>query len=334
MGDVARRAGVSRTAVSYALTGRPGVSDSTRALVRQIAAEIGFEANHAARAMHGGTVQTVGMVLRRPVGSLSLEAFRRQFIGGVEAALQDQGYGLLIQFVTDLQSEVDTLRRWWSQRYVDGYLLMSLRAGDPRLRATEEMGALAVLIGGPDPSTSLPTLWTDDAAAIVEAMRYLAALGHRRIVRVAGPPDMLHTAMRTQAFDAVCRQLGIADTATTLPGGYTREDGQRATRMLLGMTPRPTAILYDNDVAAMAGLAVAREMGVRVPTELSIVGWEDSMLAEVVRPTLTVLRRDIVAYGQLAAEMLLATIHGESPGTVQGDTPQLEVRGSTGPAPA
>jgi DNA-binding LacI/PurR family transcriptional regulator len=334
MGDVARRAGVSRTAVSYALTGRPGVSDSTRTLVRRIAAEIGFEANQAARAMRGGMTQTVGLVLRRPVGSLSLEAFRRQFISGVEATLQDHDYGLLIQFVTDLQSEVDVHRRWWSQRNVDGYLMMSLRADDPRMRAAEEMGAPVVLVGGPDPSTSLPTLWTDDAAAVAEAVRYLAGLGHRRIVRVAGPADMLHIAMRTRAFDAVCRELGITDTATTLPAGYTREDGQRATRTLLSTTPRPTAILYDNDVAAMAGLAVAREMGVQVPSQLSIVGWEDSMLAEVVSPTLTVLRRDIVAYGQLAAEMLLATIRGESPGTVRGDTPRLEVRGSTCPAPA
>jgi DNA-binding LacI/PurR family transcriptional regulator len=334
MAEIARRAGVSRTAVSYSLNGQAGVSEPTRQRVLQIAAELGFEANIAAKAMRGAATRTVGLALQRPKGPPSIDAFRSMFIGGVEAALQEHSYGLLIQFVVGLQAEIDAHDRWWDHRSVDGFLMLGLRAGDPRVRALERLSAPAVVVGGPDPAITLPNLWTDSAAAITEAVEYLVRLGHRRIVRVAGPPDMLHVAMRSRAFDEVCRRLGIADAATTVSGVYSREEGQQATRILLSSTPRPTAIIYDNDITALAGLAVASEMRVPVPAEVSLVGWEDSLLCEVVHPALTVLRRDVVKYGWLAAELLMDAIKGNEVDSVQGETPRLLVRGSTGPAPA
>ncbi|MHA4819852.1 LacI family DNA-binding transcriptional regulator [Streptomyces aculeolatus] len=333
MADIARRAGVSRAAVSYAVSGRAGVSDVTRQRVLRIAAEMGFEPSNAAKAMGGGSTGSVGLVLRRPTGSLSVEAFRRQFISGVEAALLEHSYGLLIQFVADRAAELEVYEQWWAQRSVDGFLLLSLCAEDPRVQAFERMSASAVVVGGPDEAVTLPNLWTDDGAAITQAVEHLVGLGHRRIARAAGPQEMLHVAMRERAFEAVCERLGIADEAVSVPGGYSREEGQHLTRGLLSSTVRPTAIIYDNDVAALAGLAVAAEMGFDVPGEISLVGWEDSPLCEVVRPGLTVLRRDIVRYGHQAAQMLMDAIRGGGADSIQGETPRLKVRGSTGPAP-
>jgi DNA-binding LacI/PurR family transcriptional regulator len=333
MADIARRAGVSRTAVSYALNGQPGVAADTRRHVLEIAAELGFAANVAARVMHGAATGTVGMVMSRPTGSLSIEAFRRQFISGIESELQERGYALLIHFVPDLDAEIRAYEQWWLQRSVDGFLVSSLRADDLRVEAIERIQAPAVLVGGPAPGLTLPNLWTDDAAAITEAVEHLAGLGHRRITRVSGPPGMLHVQMRSDAFDAACRRLGIADTAETVAGGYTRHEGQQVTRRLISSANPPTAIIYDNDVTALAALAVASEMGVSVPRDLSLVGWEDSLICEVVRPALTVLRRDVVAYGRLAAGMLVDTINGLDVGTVQGETPRLKVRSSTSTAP-
>jgi DNA-binding LacI/PurR family transcriptional regulator len=333
MGDIAQRAGVSRTAVSYALNGLPGVAGATRERVLRIAAELGFEANFAAKAMHGGITRTVAIALQPPERSLSIEAFRRQLISGIEMALQEHEYGLLIQFAPSLEAEIKSYERWWLQRSVDGFLVLNLQTDDPRVRAIEAIGAPAVLIGGPVAGTVLPSVWADDAAAITEAVEYLAGLGHHRIARVAGPAELLHVSTRTVAFSAACERLGIASSCKTVPGGYTREEGQQATRKLLGTRPRPTAIMYDNDVSALSGLAVAREMRVHVPGELSLIGWEDSMLCEVVHPMLTVLHRDVVAYGQRAAELLLDVVKGENTGSVQGETPWLKARASTGPAP-
>lgn len=333
MSDIARRAGVSRAAVSYSLNGLPGVSEPTRRKVLEIAAELGFEPNVAAKAMHGAATGAVGLVLRRPLGSLSIEAFRRQFISGVEAEIANHSYGLLLQFVPDLATEIKAYEQWWGQRSADGFLLLSLRADDPRVEVIERLRAPAVVVGGPDPKVRVPNLWTDDAAALTEAVEYLVGLGHRHIVRLAGPPEMLHVAMRSRAFDTACRRLGVSGSATSVPGGYSREEAQQVTRKLLSSSPRPTAIIYDNDVAALAGLAVAREMGVGVPGELSVVGWEDSSLCEAVRPALTVIRRDVVAYGRQAARMLMNAIGGRPAGMIQGEVPRLKVRGSTGPVP-
>src|SRR6185503_4890154 len=109
-------------------------------------------------------------------------------------------------------------------------------------------------------------------AALAETVEYLHALGHRRIARVGGLPELLHTQIRADAFAAVCSRLGL-DEAATIESDYTGEDGGRATRRLLSSPHRPSAVIYDNDVMAIAGLGVAQEMGLSVPAELSIVAW-------------------------------------------------------------
>ena len=188
----------------------------------------------------------------------------------------------------------------------------------------------AVVIGGPGDTGEIAQIWSDDAGAITEAVRYLVALGHRRIARVGGLPDLLHTQTRTKAFDEVCAALGLVE-AITVPSDYTGEEGGRATRRLLIDADRPTAIIYDNDVMAVAGLAVAQEMGLSVPGDLSIVAWDDSPLCSLVHPPLTALSRDIAEYGAHAARELLAAIDGKQVGNVEAGTAHLTPRGSTAP---
>ena len=186
-----------------------------------------------------------------------------------------------------------------------------------------------MVIGGPGETGSIAQIWSDDAGAITEAVRYLVALGHRRIARVSGLPDLLHTQTRTRAFNEVCASLGLE--AITVPSDYTGEEGGRATRRLLIDADRPTAIIYDNDVMAVAGLAVAQEMGLAVPGDLSIVAWDDSPLCSLVHPPLTALTRDIAEYGAHAARELLAAIDGKQVGNVEAGTAHLTPRGSTAP---
>jgi DNA-binding LacI/PurR family transcriptional regulator len=205
-----------------------------------------------------------------------------------------------------------------------------LRENDVRIPVLNELQLPAVVIGGPGDTGKLTQLWSDDAGAITEAVRYLMALGHRRIARVGGLPDLLHTQTRTRAFTEVCASLGLSE-AVTVPSDYTGEEGGRATRRLLINAERPTAIIYDNDVMAVAGLSVAQEMGLSVPGDLSIVAWDDSPLCSLVHPPLTALSRDIAAYGAHAARQLLAAIAGEPVHDVEEGTAHLTPRGSTAP---
>jgi DNA-binding LacI/PurR family transcriptional regulator len=330
--DVAREAGVSTASVSFALNGQRGVSESTRRRVIAIAKEIGWSPNAAARALSGAVSNTVGMALRRPARTLGVEPFFMELISGVEAELSARSYALTLQVVTDQAAELAVYRRWWGERRVDGVLVCDVRINDPRIAVLEELALPTVVLGAPTASQTQVNVWSDDAAAIVEAVEYLAALGHRRIGRVGGLPELLHTAIRTDAFAAACRQTGV-EAAITISSDYTGEDGARATRRLLSSGERPTAIIYDNDIMAIAGLGVAHEMGLSVPRDVSLVAWDDSPLCQLVHPALTALSRDIPGYGALAARQLLSVIAGEPVESVQDEASHLVARGSTA-APA
>ncbi|MFE2352049.1 LacI family DNA-binding transcriptional regulator [Kitasatospora cineracea] len=330
--DIAKIVGVSKVSVSNALNGQPGVSDATRARIAAVAEELGFVRNSAARALSGAKAAAVGLALCRPARMLGTEPFFMELIGGIEKVLSDASYSLALQVVSDHERGLEAYRRWWGERHIDGAILVDLRRDDARVPALEEMGLPTVVIGHPSGSGKLTPVWSDDAAAVRETVEYLAALGHRRVGRVAGLTGLVHTAIRDEAFTAACTDLGL-DALPTVNTDYTGEEGARATRRLLLSPARPTAILYDNDITAVAGLSVAQELGLSVPRDLSLVAWDDSPLAQVVRPPLTALTRDIHAYGAHAARTLLDLIAGRPADGYEDQAPQLTPRGSTAAPP-
>lgn len=328
--DIARRAGVSKGAVSYALNGQPGVSEETRRRIRAIAEEIGWRPNSAARALTGARANAIGLVVSRPARILGIEPFFMELISGVEAELSARSYALMLQVAADHEAEIAVYRRWWAERRVDGVIIVDLHVEDARIPILQELGLPAVVVGGPEGVGDLPHVWSDETAAVRELVEYLAALGHRRIARVTGLPQLRHTAVRDAAFTDVCAQLGL-ERAILMPTDYTGEQGAQATRRLLSSPDRPTALIYDNDVMAVAGLAVAQEMGLTVPDDLSIVAWDDSPLVQLVHPALTALTRDIPAYGAHATQLLLSSLDNMRPVSYQDATPMLRPRGSTAP---
>ncbi|MER5812122.1 LacI family DNA-binding transcriptional regulator [Streptomyces sp. NPDC002033] len=331
--DIAKIVGVSKVSVSNALNGQPGVSEATRARIAAVAEEIGFVRNSAARALSGAKSSAVGLALARPARMLGTEPFFMELIGGIESVLSDASYSLALQVVSDHERGLEAYRRWWGEGQIDGAVLVDLREDDARVPPLEEMGLPTVVIGHPSGSGSLTPVWSDDAAAIRETLEYLAALGHRKVGRVAGLAGLVHTSLRDRAFIAVGGELGL-EAMPVVHTDYTGVEGARATRRLLLSPSRPTAILYDNDMTAVAGLSVAQEMGLEVPRDLSIVAWDDSPLVQVVRPPLTALTRDIHAYGANAARTLLSLISGQKTDGYEDLAPQLTPRGSTGAPPA
>ena len=328
--DIAERAGVSKGAVSYALNGRPGVSDETRDRILRIAGELGWYPNRAARALSAARADSCGLVLARPATTIALEPFFMGFIAGVETHLSPLSVGLTLQLVRSIEEEIAVYRRWFGEHRVDGVFLVDIRADDPRLAALEEIGLPAIVIGGPLPDCSIRAVWHDEAGAVEEAVRYLAALGHRRIARVAGVPEFVHTQERTGAFHAVTASLGLeAEVRYT---DYSAESGAQATRRLLSSASPPTAILFDSDLLAVTGLGVAQQMGFSVPDDLSLIGWDDSLISRVVHPPLTAITRDIEAYGRTAATALLDVVDGTSTADVEVPRGELTPRASTAPA--
>ncbi len=327
MSDIADRAGVSRVAVSYALNGRPGVSAEVRARILRIAEEIGFSANTTALALKGACAQTVGLALATPAAGVS--GYHRGFIAGLQAELSGRRFGLALQFVAGPAEELALYRRWRAERRVDGVLVTDLVTDDPRPAAVAGLGLPAVLVGG-DPQPGLSWLGSDETGPATALSGHLAALGHRRLVLVAGAAGRLDPARRAAAFTAACQRIGLAATVR-----HTDQSGAvaaRVTRQELSAARRPDAIVYDTDVMAVAGLGVAIEMGVPVPAALSVASWEDSALCQVVRPPLTALDRDPSGYGAAAARLLLAAVDDGRVEALHHPDATLVLRGSTGPS--
>ncbi|MGW1226958.1 LacI family DNA-binding transcriptional regulator [Streptomyces sp. NPDC001478] len=328
--DIARRAGVSKVAVSYALNDRPGVSPATRAAIKAIAQEIGWQPNSAARALTGARADAVGLALCRPARLLGVEPFFMELISGIESELAPRGRALLLQVVDGPEQELEVCRRWWGEGRVDGVFLADLRADDPRVAGVAGLGLPAVVIGHPSAAGPLPAVWSDDHTAVRDTVTYLAALGHRSVARVAGLPGLNHTELRDRAQREICAELGLG-APVIVHTDYSGEEGAHATRRLIASARRPTAVIYDNDIMAVAGLSVAQEMGLDVPRDLSLVAWDDSQLSRVVRPPLTALGRDIPAYGGHAARTLLTLIDEGAAEGYEDAAARLVPRGSTAP---
>ena len=251
-----------------------------------------------------------------------------EFIAGVEAELATRSVALTLQLVGDVQEEIDVYRRWWGERRVDGVLVLDLRREDPRVDELVRLGLPAVVVGGPLENGELPCVWHDEGAVVTEAVQYLVALGHGRIAHVAGVADFVHTAQRMAAFTGTTRELGVH--GEVVETDYSAESGARATRKLLSSPSPPTAIVFDSDLLAVTGLGVAQQMGFSVPEDVSIVGWDDSLISQVVHPALTAITRDIEAFGVACTQQLLAAVEGQATGDVETMRGELTTRGSTG----
>ncbi|WP_369249834.1 LacI family DNA-binding transcriptional regulator [Streptomyces sp. R41] len=330
--DVAARAGVSKGAVSLAFNHKPGLADATRDRIFAAARELGWAPNLAARSLSNSRVDVIGLAICRPAKLLGLEPFYMEFISGVESVLTERSCSLLLRLVRNLEEEVGLQDAWWKGRQISGSILVDFRADDPRVAAVERLRMPVVAVGHPSLTGSLTSVWTDDATAVTEAVRYLAALGHRRIARVGGAAALGHTSIRTAAFDEAARVLDLAG-AWQVATDFSGDAGARATRSLLTAAPpdRPTAIVYDNDIMAVAGLSVAAETGLRVPGDVSLLAWDDSQLCRLTHPTLSAMSHDVHGFGADVARTLFGVITGEGPGSHPVPTPVLTPRGSTAP---
>jgi DNA-binding LacI/PurR family transcriptional regulator len=331
--DVARRAGVSKGAASFALNGRAGVSSETRARVLRVAEELNWRPHSAARALGVSRAGVVGLVIARPARTIGVEPFFAQIISGLQAALSGDEIGLQLLVVENTDAEIAVYRRWHSEHRVDGIALMDLKLRDPRIELLEELELPCVVLGGPGGHGRLSSVWADDRAAMVSIVEHLADLGHRRVAHVAGMPNLRHTQRRIRALRDSARRLGL-EQPVSVPTDFSDAEGAAATRQLLARAPRPSAIIYDNDVMAVAGLSAAAEQGLRVPEELSVVAFDDSVLARLTHPSLTALTRDTFALGeQVGTELLRVIAEPRKPRNVESATPSLVVRESTSKAP-
>lgn len=330
IGDVAARAGVSKSAVSFVFNGRPGVGESARGRILDAARELGWRPDARARALSRSRAQALGLVIRREPELLSTDPFFPQFVAGVESALSGFGYALVLQVVDGEQAEREAYSRFAHEARVDGVFLTDLRIEDDRPSELAALGMPCVLVG-PSAEDRPAQIGLDDAAGIRRAVRHLHALGHQRIAHVAGAERYVHSRVRRHAWADEMEQLGL-EPGPVVDADFSGASGARATHELLDLPRPPSAIVYANDIMAIAGVSAAIDRGIRVPHDLSIVGFDDIPLAPYIVPPLTTVRQDVFQWGNACARTLVATVEGDAPDPVRLPPVEFIVRGSTGPA--
>lgn len=326
IGDVARAAGVSIPTVSKVINQRDGVAPSTMLRVQQVVEELGYETSLVARSLRSSRTGVIGILVTE------FEPFSTELLRGISRATTGTGYELLAY--AGLLTGVD--RPGWERRSLS------------RLSGTLIDGAIVVTPTSALPSSSIPvvaidphtgpeghaTVDADNEGGAVDAVEHLLALGHTRIAHLHGRADLASAQLREAGYRRALTAAGIdVDERLLRDGGYQEDQSAAAARELLMMPDRPTAVFAANDSSAFGVLRAAAELGLRVPEDLSVVGFDDVPQASTTTPPLTTVVQPLAELGSRAVEMLLTMLRGEVASDHVRLPTTLRVRRSTGPVP-
>ncbi|NUU33407.1 LacI family DNA-binding transcriptional regulator [Arthrobacter sp. C9C5] len=329
--DVAHAAGVSKGAVSYALNGRPGVSDDTRARILKVAGELGWKPSLRAKGLSSAKAYAVGLVVARNPLLLGTDPFFPAFIAGIETTLVEHEYALVLTVAASDEAEEQAYRKLAAEGRVDGVILTDVRVDDSRIALLQELKIPAVTLNRPETPSPFPAVCMDDTNGITDVVTYLVSLGHTRIAHVGGPQTYIHGRSRRLAWQNALSKAGIEGGAF-IESDFTAAGGLAATAVLLGSAQPPTAIIFANDLMATAGQSYAQSLGLAVPDDLSITGYDNTELATYLNPPLTTISADPLLWGRVAAQKLLDLLGGARSEDVFLPSPAIVVRASTGPA--
>jgi len=323
--DVAARAGVSKSLVSLVLRGSNSVSDERRRLVLEAAAELGYRPNAVARSLVRRRTNLFGIVL-----SDLHNPFFAEVIDGVQEAAGNEGYRTIISTIDRRalaeQRALDTLL----ELRVDGLILASPMFGVQSIDAASRELPM-VLVARKSDVPHVDSVTNDDPTGARLVVDHLVALGHRRIAHIDGGRGA-GAAERREGYEHAMRERGLGDVVRVVPGSYTEEGGYHGVESLLAAGPLPTAIFVANDLAALGALGILAERGIRVPQDVSIVGYDNTALAAVRHINLTTVDQPRPDMGRKAVELLLERLASrrETARSVLVP-PTLVVRGTTAP---
>jgi DNA-binding LacI/PurR family transcriptional regulator len=270
----------------------------------------------------------IGLVLTSRAARVGVEPFFMELIAGMEEALAAQRTTVLLLVVPDREAELETYRRWAADRTVQAVVVVNLEHDDVRPSELAGIGLTAVLAGRHHDGPCFHRVVTDDGGAMTTAMKLLASLGHEVVGRVSGPADLVHTAERTAAMRAAGNQHGVH--VRVVESDYSPEGGIRGVHELLHDVPLPTAIIFDNDVMAVAAEQELARMEVAVPQRVSLLACDDSPLCELAVPPLSALSIDVHEHGLSLGRAVLEALHGNPPREHAGPPIRIRRRASTG----
>ena len=328
MKDVAQLAGVSTATVSRALMNPEKVSVSTRKRVETAVLEAGYSPNTLARNLRRNESKTIITIVPD-----ICDPYFAEIIRGIEDAAVENDYLVLLGDSGQQKKRESSFVNLVFTKQADGMLLLG--TDHPFDVSKPEQKNLPPMVMACEfaPELELPTVHIDNLTSAFEAVNYLAQLGHKRIAQISGPTTATLCKFRQQGYQQALRRAGVSmNPAYSTVGDFTFEAGAQAVRQLLALPEQPTAIFCHNDAMAIGAIQEAKKLGLRVPQDLSIVGFDDIQFAQYCDPPLTTISQPRYEIGRQAMLMMLDLLKGND---VQAGSRLLEakliVRGSTAP---
>jgi len=304
--DVAQGAGVSPTTVSRYLNNRIDLPAPTAARIDAAIAALDYRPNLLAKRLSTGKSEAIALVTPE-IGN----PFFAELAAAVEDEAERHGYAVFMSSTRgDAAREVASLKRL-SDRHVDGLILMTNRPDEGTLKRRIEPGSAVVLIDEDVKGVAVPRVFVENDMGAYLATRRLLEAGHRRIALIGGPKGLLSVTERRAGFERAIREAGLKVRRDhVLLGAYTREFGRGATAGLLAAPEPPTAIVAASDYIAIGVLQALRDHGLKVPRDMSLIGFDDMPFAELMDPPLTTIRQPVAAMGRHGFQALLALMTG------------------------
>ncbi|MER5866811.1 LacI family DNA-binding transcriptional regulator [Kitasatospora sp. NPDC002040] len=306
--EVAALAGVGRGTVSRVVNGSPRVSEKAREAVNAAIAELGYVPNRAARTLVTSRTDSIALVVPEAETRLFSEPYFSDIISGVSAELAETDMQLLLILVRN-QRERERLSAYLTAQRVDGVLLVSVHQDDPLPSLLESLEIPSVLAGRRGDLEPLSYVHADNAGGARMAVRHLLRRGCRQVATITGPLDMEGARARLAGYRQALEEAGMPYLEDLVgPADFTEEGGKLAMRELLERRPAVDAVFCASDVMAAGAMQVLRAAGRRVPDDVAVIGFDDSIVARHTEPAMTSVRQPIEEMGRTMARLLLEEI--------------------------
>lgn len=330
--DIAIRAGVSVMTVSKVMRDAPDISAATKTRVRALAESMSYMPDSLAQGLRNRTTKLFGLV----ISAMTNPVFARVVMAVEEQAYQ-MGYDMIVAHSLNLPEREDVIIRRLVSRRIDGLFIVPVYRLERTAPIYEELlrrGIATVLLGHRAPfCDKFISVETDDVGASYTATKHLLDLGHRRIAFFAGPPAAPSSQERFEGYKRALRETNIAvEDQLVFQAGATIEEGEKAALQLMNESPGATAIQAVNDLVAIGAAGILLGQGLKIPEELSIVGFGNILVSEHFRVPLTTIRQPKLRLGVAAMESMLKLLKGQRPESKRLSA-ELVIRRSTAAAP-
>lgn len=315
--DVAKIANVSPSTVSRVIAGSKRISDETHHRVKKAMRELGYYPNANARSLVKNTTDTIGLVLARSIVSALGNPFFPEVIRGITSITQDLGYRLLLSSSKNFLEEEEEALSMLKERRVDGLLLLASRVQDSLVKKLHQ-GNYSFVVVGRVPGIEINWVNNDNVRAAEKAISYLTELGHQKIGLLLGPLELIVSQDRLLGYKQGLQKAGIPfDPTMVQEVDFTEAGGFTGMNRLLKTHPEMTAVFAIDDLVAAGVMQAAKEQGLEIPGDISLIGFNDSPLASYMKPELTTIGIPIYEMGVQATKILINQLQNPEEKTQQ-----------------